>query len=603
MRLNNKGMSIIEIVITFALIMFMVIGLFTIVLNYQSKANDVIKKADLVALKTSLTKDIQDDISEYGVQEINEAGECSSLLNTSLNQCINIVFKNGQQKAFGVSIVNSDDPDSIKNKFLYYDGIKYKLKDILPDNIPEGRDIADFQSILISDGPILSIDSDTLSDGTIIKIYTIDVYISYLDFKEDYGIHITVSDKDLSIVEDDDNEEEEVVLPELPSITTHKLKDIVLANNTVNEITASQAKESTTSTGLFKGTENNNETYFFRGNVNNNFVEFAGFDWRIVRINGDGTIRLILTTGISNNKLYPFNVVEENEDETPICVEFSKNSEFCYNKSEYEEMYCGVNIEGTYICSSQPLSEYKECKINQNGEEVCDTYVDISNNTETYCKIKEEAYCDTSNDTMTCLANTDATATVCRTSDDRITVICQTSEDGVANCQIKTVTQYNYYSKSSVKTVIDQWYKDNIEKNTNYSDKVASGNYFCESKYVGITSTSPDFTCSTDVVNSNIGLLTGIEVHFAGYANTSQPNNHCYLYNNKARHYWTMSRINCSTDNEIDNCVFGISPYSQSMTFSFPTSDEKTILPVINLKNDVVYASGNGTINNPYRIK
>ena len=34
-------------------------------------------------------------------------------------------------------------------------------------------------------------------------------------------------------------------------------------------------------------------TYYYRGNVTNNYVSFAGFIWRIVRINGDGSIRLV----------------------------------------------------------------------------------------------------------------------------------------------------------------------------------------------------------------------------------------------------------------------------------------------------------------------
>ncbi len=34
-------------------------------------------------------------------------------------------------------------------------------------------------------------------------------------------------------------------------------------------------------------------SYYYRGNVQNNYVKFANFYWRIVRINGDGSIRLI----------------------------------------------------------------------------------------------------------------------------------------------------------------------------------------------------------------------------------------------------------------------------------------------------------------------
>ena len=39
--------------------------------------------------------------------------------------------------------------------------------------------------------------------------------------------------------------------------------------------------------------ESNTKSYYFRGEVNNNWVSFGGFYWRILRINGDGSIRLI----------------------------------------------------------------------------------------------------------------------------------------------------------------------------------------------------------------------------------------------------------------------------------------------------------------------
>ena len=33
--------------------------------------------------------------------------------------------------------------------------------------------------------------------------------------------------------------------------------------------------------------------YYFAGNPTDNWIQFAGFYWRIIRINGDGTIRII----------------------------------------------------------------------------------------------------------------------------------------------------------------------------------------------------------------------------------------------------------------------------------------------------------------------
>lgn len=46
--------------------------------------------------------------------------------------------------------------------------------------------------------------------------------------------------------------------------------------------------------GMFASNIENGKTYYYRGAVNNNYVKFANQMWRIVRINSDGTIRLIL---------------------------------------------------------------------------------------------------------------------------------------------------------------------------------------------------------------------------------------------------------------------------------------------------------------------
>ena len=61
--------------------------------------------------------------------------------------------------------------------------------------------------------------------------------------------------------------------------------------------------------GVFAAEDDYGTSYYYRGSVENNYVNFANKTWRIIRINGDGTVRIILngTTGtksqfnISNN--------------------------------------------------------------------------------------------------------------------------------------------------------------------------------------------------------------------------------------------------------------------------------------------------------------
>jgi len=57
--------------------------------------------------------------------------------------------------------------------------------------------------------------------------------------------------------------------------------------NNSNEASLSQTEDDNTTT-------TNINSYYFRGNVKNNYVNFAGMCWRVVRIEGDGSVKLIL---------------------------------------------------------------------------------------------------------------------------------------------------------------------------------------------------------------------------------------------------------------------------------------------------------------------
>ncbi len=71
---------------------------------------------------------------------------------------------------------------------------------------------------------------------------------------------------------------------------------ILLSNNTISETSATLTSGTiaTTNEGLIQRQDDYGISYIFRGNVDNNYVRFAGLDWRILRINGDGSIRIIL---------------------------------------------------------------------------------------------------------------------------------------------------------------------------------------------------------------------------------------------------------------------------------------------------------------------
>ncbi len=70
-------------------------------------------------------------------------------------------------------------------------------------------------------------------------------------------------------------------------------EDTILGNLTINEGTPNFSSTATTDEGVYATTDNLGTSYYFRGAVTNNYVSFAGYYWRIIRINGDGSIRII----------------------------------------------------------------------------------------------------------------------------------------------------------------------------------------------------------------------------------------------------------------------------------------------------------------------
>lgn len=71
--------------------------------------------------------------------------------------------------------------------------------------------------------------------------------------------------------------------------------DVILANNKVNERSLTENGDAATlDEGLLKKEDDLGVAYYFRGNVKNNNVLFAGKNWKIVKINGDGSIKLVL---------------------------------------------------------------------------------------------------------------------------------------------------------------------------------------------------------------------------------------------------------------------------------------------------------------------
>ena len=81
-------------------------------------------------------------------------------------------------------------------------------------------------------------------------------------------------------------------------------KDEILADKEIKirslPLTTSSKVEDLTTGTIYKAQDDWGDTYYFAGNPSDNWLKFAGFYWRIIRINGDGSIRMIYQGASAN---------------------------------------------------------------------------------------------------------------------------------------------------------------------------------------------------------------------------------------------------------------------------------------------------------------
>ena len=195
--------------------------------------------------------------------------------------------------------------------------------------------------------------------------------------------------------------------------------------------------------------------------------------------------------------------------------------------------------------------------------------------------------------------NEDGTVRIILTSNIPAVMDFSSSRNGV---------NYMYYTNGTAKANIESWYSTNI---TGANDAmVASGNYFCESARVKVSSGctggnanmtfrsdyTPDLKCNTDgngkgLVSGKVGLLNYDEVILAGGSPDKQSD-------------YYLKRDNCSFTMSPAGFVYNeanIWYFSSNVWWIYPSGGNCVTQHVINLRADVT-ASGTGTSGDPYIV-
>ena len=141
----------------------------------------------------------------------------------------------------------------------------------------------------------------------------------------------------------------------------------LIANNNVIE-------DANATNGLFKTNDTNSgqSSYYYKGEVENNYVSFNNELWRIIRINEDGSIRIIKNDSLGTN--YQFNVDSKLENSFDYLNSNVKNElETYYNNNliNFESMLIEQNYCNTLNVVKS--DNYKIAETNKSYQEYTPT--------------------------------------------------------------------------------------------------------------------------------------------------------------------------------------------------------------------------------------
>ena len=181
---------------------------------------------------------------------------------------------------------------------------------------------------------------------------------------------------------------------------------------------------------------------------------------------------------------------------------------------------------------------------------------------------------------------------------------------------------------STIKTIIDKWYKDNL--NTNYGKYLSTTAVYCNDRstsdnaYFGaytrlITNKTPSYDCAATedkfTVDSTVGngkltypiaLMTADEVSFAGGVyGTNAPT--WYYYNSAngsstGSTWWWLLSPNFWDGSRAGVFFVGGSSFPGSFSGDY-VGNTGNVRPAISLKSCIKYSTGNGSASDPYTIK
>ena len=390
-------------------------------------------------------------------------------------------------------------------------------------------------------------------------------------------------------------------------MNNHESSIDIAKTNIKSKGTPDFSKTATTDEGLFMAEDDEGESYYYRGAVKNNYVSFAGLVWRIIRRNGDGSIRMIYS-GKSTSDTGETTTIGKSQFNSkywdPAYVGYKYNEKFSlhenngttgYNRFTNTQKY-NFGTGYTFDESTKKFTltgTIKQLTWKDNHDEIVAGKLYSCLNTECNVVYKVTGY---QNDT------------------NMIVQPISYSSDSYADAVTNT-------TNSTMKNTLDTWYKNNL---TSYASYLADETFCSDRKinwgdgYLTATTTTygaygrlyekrtPSLKCaqygdkfkvSNEIAKLDypISLITADEASMAG-GGYNTPNSNYYLYN--GQYFWTLSP-SPFTSNHSQSYVWNVYPSGNLYPWAFVASSFGT-RPVVNIKADTLITKGDGTALNPY---
>ena len=341
--------------------------------------------------------------------------------------------------------------------------------------------------------------------------------------------------------------------------TTTNLSSVYyVVSATQNSFTYKQiTSNKNTTEALLASTEDDYGTsYYFRGAVKNNYVQFANKCWRIVRINGDGSVKLVLHNDNTSNAANPCN--SANNSTNAAFARYSGTTyTSAFNSNDNDNAYVG------FMYGTAGAGDYASTHANINKSK-------ILQNLETWYKNNLESYESKLADTIWC--------------NDKSTFITYTSGSTYGTGLGYGTNKTGYGARNRI-------YGGNPAS-------YASPSLICPNDNNG--GKLSKFTIS-DTVNGNgnltykIGLLTADEIAFAGSI-SNYSNSSTYLQENTGTNsWWSLSPM------LFDGSVAIIWYVSSGDLFNGYVGSYYGVRPAISLISSASI-TGDGTSENPYKV-